>query len=210
MSEPIDISIRLGPDMPIWPGSVGIRLDRSQSLAAGDSANVTHLDMDVHCGTHVEGPLHVLDGGDPVETYPLEVFVGAAWVADLPEVQGIGPAELELASIPEEFDRILLRTRNSAYWQSHHFRPDYSALTPEGAAWMVERGVRLVGTDYLSVQLFDDDFETHRILLRGGVAILEGLALGRVEPGPYRLTCLPLRLAEAEAAPARAILETLA
>jgi arylformamidase len=74
---------------------------------------------------------------------------------------------------------------------------------------MVERGVRLVGTDYLSVQLFHDDPETHRILMRGGVAILEGLALGLVEPGAYRLTCLPLRLAGAEAAPARAILETL-
>jgi arylformamidase len=75
---------------------------------------------------------------------------------------------------------------------------------------MVERGVQLVGSDYLSVELFGEDFETHRILLRGGVAIVEGLALGHVEPGPYRLTCLPLRLAGAEAAPARAILEALA
>jgi arylformamidase len=197
--------------MPIWPGSVGIRLDRSQSLAAGDSANVTRLDMDVHCGTHVEGPLHLMDEGDPVESYPLEVFVGSAWVAHVPEVQRIGPVELDLAGIPEEFDRVLLRTRNSAFSQTEtaEFRPDYSALTREGAAWMVERGVRLLGTDYLSVQLFDDDPETHRILLRGGVAILEGLALGLVEPGAYRLTCLPLRLAGAEAAPARAILETL-
>jgi arylformamidase len=197
--------------MPIWPGSVGIRLDRSQNLAAGDSANVTRLDMDVHCGTHVEGPLHLMDEGDPVESYPLVVFVGSAWVAHVPEAQRIGPVELELAGIPEEFDRVLLRTRNSADSESEtlEFRTDYSALTREGAAWMVERGVRLVGTDYLSVQLFDDDPETHRILLRGGVAILEGLTLALVEPGPYRLTCLPLRLAGAEAAPARASLETL-
>jgi len=212
MSGPIDISTRLRPDMPIWPGSVGIRLDRSQSLAAGDSANVTRMDMDVHCGTHVEGPLHVIDGGDPAEAYPMEVFVGPAWVAHLPDVHGIGRSELELAGIPDEFARILLRTQNSTFWgsETHEFRTDYAALTPDGAAWMVDRGVRLVGTDYLSVQLFDGDPETHRILLRGGVAILEGLTLGHVEPGPYRLTCLPLRLAGAEAAPARAILEALA
>jgi arylformamidase len=168
--------------------------------------------MDVHCGTHVEGPLHLIDGGEPVESYPVEVFVGPAWVAHLPDVHRIGPEELELAGIPDDFDRVLLRTRNSSFWQSetHEFRTDYSALTREGAAWIVERGVRLVGVDYLSVQLFDDDLETHRTLMRGGVAILEGLKLSEVEPGPYRLTCLPLRLAGTEAAPARAILETLA
>jgi len=212
MPQLIDISVRLRPDMPVWPGSAGIRLESTQSLAAGGAANVTRLDMDVHCGTHVEGPLHLIEGGDPLESYPIEVFVGPAWVAHFPDVRRIGPEDLELAGIPNEFDRVLLRTPNSTFWQNetHAFRTDYAALTREGAAWMVERGVRLVGVDYLSVQLFGDAPETHRILMRSSVAILEGLNLGLVEPGPYRLSCLPLRLAGAEAAPARAILETLA
>lgn len=211
MSEPIDISVRLSPDMPVWPHSSGIRFWLSGRLAAGDEANVTRLEMDVHCGTHVEGPLHAIDGGEPLESYPLDTFVGPAWVADLQAAQRIGPAELDRAAIPDGFERVLLRTGNSAYWQdeSHAFRTDFAALTQEGAGWMVERGVRLVGADYLSVQLFDDDLETHRILLRGGAAILEGLNLADVEPGAYRLTCLPLRLAGTEAAPARAILEAL-
>jgi arylformamidase len=211
MSGPIDISVRLRPDMPVWPDSVGVRLEQVQRLANGDIANVTRLEMDVHCGTHVEGPLHVIDGGDPLESYPLDAFVGAAWVADLRTADRIGPAELARASIPAEFDRLLMRTRNSSYWQDegHVFRTDFAALTREGAAWIVERGTRLVGADYLSVELFEDDLETHRILLRGGSAILEGLNLTAVEPGPYRLTCLPLRLAGTEAAPARAILEPM-
>lgn len=212
MSGPIDISVRLRPDMPIWPDSAGVRLEQVQRLADGDVANVTRLDMDVHCGTHVEGPLHVIDGGDPLESYPLDAFVGAAWVADLRTAHRIGPAELELASIPGDVERVLMRTRNSSYWQdeTHEFRRDFAALTADGAAWMVERGMRLVGADYLSVELFDDqDLEAHRVLLRGGAAILEGLNLAEVEPGPYRLTCLPLRLAGTEAAPARAILEPI-
>jgi arylformamidase len=212
MSEPIDISVRLRADMPVWPGSVGFHMGWVERLEDGAVANVTRLDMDVHCGTHVEGPLHVIEGGAPLESYPLDVFVGLAWVADLRDAHHIGPAELERASIPDEFERVLMRTRNSSFWRepTHEFRTDFAALTRDGAAWMVERRMRLVGADYLSVQLFDEDLETHRILLRGGGAILEGLDLGAVEPGPYRLTCLPLRIAGGEAAPARAILEPLA
>jgi arylformamidase len=106
----------------------------------------------------------------------------------------------------------LLRTRNSAFWQDEDrsFRTDYAALSPDGAAWIVGRRIRLIGADYLSVQRFGDEPETHRILMRGGVAILEGVDLSGVTPGAYRLICLPLWLGEAEAAPARAVLELLA
>lgn len=211
MDEPIDISVRLEPAMPIWPGSHGLQLERSRSFAAGDSETVTRLDMDVHCGTHVEGPLHFIDGGHAVDDYALSVFVGPAWVAHLPQARAIGPHELIEARLPDRVERLLLRTGNSAFWgdQSGVFRKDFAALTPDGSAWIVDRGIRLVGVDYLSVQLYDGDPETHRVLMRGGVAILEGLNLSSVAPGAYRLTCLPLRLTGVEAAPARAILEAV-
>jgi len=211
MSKPIDISVRLVEGMPVWPDSVGIEVSRSRSFAAGDGVNVSRIDMDVHCGTHVEGPLHFLDGGAPLEAFPLEVFVGPAFVAHLPDAEVIGPPELERAAIPAGVQRLLLRTRNSGNWQAEDqsFRTDYTALSSDGAAWIVGRGIRLVGSDYLSVQRYDDGPETHRILMRGGVVILEGLNLSGVAPGQYRLTCLPLWLGGAEAAPARAILEYL-
>jgi arylformamidase len=209
MSEPIDISVRLVAGMPVWPDSVGISVRRSRSFAAGDGVNVSRIDMDVHCGTHVEGPLHFLDGGAPLDAFPLDVFVGPAFVAHLPDADVIGPPELERAAIPMGVERLLLRTRNSEFWQAEDqsFRTDYAALSSEGAAWIVGRGIRLVGSDYLSVQRFDDDPETHRVLMRAGVVILEGVNLSDVAPGQYRLTCLPMRLGDAEAAPARAILE---
>lgn len=211
MSELIDISVRLSPGMPVWPGSVGIGVQRTQSFARGDAVNVSRLDMDVHCGTHVESPLHFIDQGAELETFPLEVFVGPAHVAHLAEADVIGAPELERAAIPATAERLLLRTRNSLFWQDEAapFRTDYSALSPEGAAWIVERGIRLIGVDYLSVQRFGDGPETHEILMRAGVVILEGLDLSAVPPGAYRLICLPLWLGAAEAAPARAVLETL-
>jgi arylformamidase len=212
MPRPIDISVRLRGDMPVWPGSSGISFGLAQRLADGDEANVTRLEMDVHCGTHVEGPMHVIEGGASVEEYPLDVFVGPAWIADLRGTATIGPTELERVEIPGDAQRVLFRTDNSDLWHeaSHEFRTDFAGLTPAGAEWVAERGIRLVGADYLSVQLFTPDLESHRILLRAGTAILEGLNLAAVEPSQtYRLTCLPLRLADTEAAPARAILEEL-
>ena len=206
MSKPIDISLRLHPDIPIWPGSDGFRIRRALALANGDQANVSTIQMDVHCGTHVEGPLHFIDDGAAVEAFPLEVFTGRAQVIHLPDADSIGPAEL--AAVLAGTERLLIRTTNSETWARRTtFDGDYVALTADAARWIADRRLRLVGIDSLSIQRWGDDPETHRILMRAGVAILEGVDLSAVAPGEYRLTCLPLRLGGAEASPVRAILE---
>ena len=211
MSGPIDISVLLHAGVPSWPGSTGFRISRTRAFAHGDAVNVSQIDMDVHCGTHVEAPLHFLDEGTPLGSLPLSIFVGRAHVLHLPLARHIGPSELMAANVPSDAERLLFRTRNSDLWAGNvdDFRSDYVALTLDGAQWIAQRGIRLVGVDYLSVQRYQDDPETHRVLMRGGVAILEGINLSGVESGQYRLTCLPLRLDDAEAAPARAILEPI-
>ena len=211
MTEPIDISVRLVPGMPVWPDGAGISVRRSRSFATGDGVNVSRIDMDVHCGTHVESSLHFIDGGAALETVPLDAFVGQAFVAHLGNAEVIDAAVLEQAAIPEGTRRLLLRTRNSPYWRAARqtFRRDYAALSADGAAWVVKRGIGLIGIDYLSIQRFDDGPDTHRILMRAGVVILEGINLEDVAAGGYRLVCLPIWLGDTEAAPARAILERL-
>lgn len=202
-----DISVPIGPGLPTWPGSVGFRVLKPMAIAAGDPANVTRLDMDVHTGTHVEAPLHFLADGAALETFELQRFVGPAFVAEVGD-DVITPLALEAQAIPRGTERLLLKTRNSDRWAVANgtFDPDYAALTHEAAAWVVERGVRLIGVDYLSVQQYHDDGETHRILMRAGVLIVEGLNLAGISPGPYTLICLPVRLGGAEAAPVRAVL----
>lgn len=206
MSRPIDISLRLHPDIPVWPGSDGFRIRRALAIARGDQANVSTIEMDVHCGTHVEGPLHFLEDGAALDTFPLEVFTGHAQVIHLPDAASIGPADLE--AMPAGTERLLIRTANSETWARRTaFDGDYVGLTSDAARWIADRRLRLVGIDSLSIQRWGDDPETHRILMRAGVAILEGVDLSGVAPGEYRLTCLPLRLDGAEASPVRAILE---
>ncbi|HEX5041188.1 MAG TPA: cyclase family protein [Candidatus Limnocylindria bacterium] len=194
--------------MPTWPGSVGFHLSRSLTMDR-DSVNVSRIDMDVHTGTHLEAPLHFIEGGHDMDGFPLSLFIGPAQVISVPDALAIAAADLEHAGVSAGTERLLIRTRNSDGWQHQPFRDDYVALLPDAATWIVQHRIRLLGIDYLSVQRYGDDPETHRILMRGGVAILEGLDLGLAKPGTYRLHALPIYLANSEAAPVRAVLEPL-
>jgi arylformamidase len=203
----IDVSVALERELPSWPGSTGHRTHRSMSIEAGDAANVTQLEMDVHAGTHVESSLHFLADGQPLSSVPLEELIGPAEVVEV-DGSAVTPATLEATGIRRDTSRLLIKTANSARWHADHpaFDPSYVALTEEAAGWLVDLGIRLVGIDYLSIQRYEDSPETHRILMRAGVVIVEGLDLTEATPGNYDLVCLPLRLSQAEAAPARVIL----
>jgi arylformamidase len=205
----IDISTPLAPGMVAWPGSPNVEAERFLSLASGDPANATRLALDVHCGTHVDAPLHMLAGAPDMESLALDVLVGPAVVVELGDVRAIGPDELA-AVVPDGATRVLLKTLNSRGGvAADAFDEDFAALSADGARWLVDRGVRLVGIDYLSIQRYADDPTTHHVLLGAGVVILEGLRLADVAPGAYELLCLPVLAPRLEAAPARAVLRTL-
>ena len=178
-------------------------------MARGERLNLSQICMSLHAGTHVDAPLHFLADGESVERLPLEVLIGRAWVAAMPTLEAMGSDDLAQVGIPEGAERVLLRTNNSLLWAegATTFHEQFAHLTENGAEWLVERGVRLVGVDYLSVQGFHDgDSDTHRILLRAGVVIVEGLNLVEVGEGWYDLYCLPLKVVGADGAPARAVL----
>jgi arylformamidase len=194
--------------MLAWPGSVGLRVSRTLDLGSGDPVNNSRLECDVHVGTHVDAPLHLFDAGDDVASLKLDDLIGPARVVELLDVDSVERDHFEAMHLPSSTVRLLLKTKNSALWHDAAacFRENYVGLTLEAAKWVVERGIRLVGIDYLSVQRFGDGPETHQVLLSAGVIILEGVDLSQVGPGDYELVCLPLRLMGADGAPARAAL----
>lgn len=205
-----DVTLAFGSGVPAWPGEPAPVITRLSDMDRGDACTVTRMDFVVHYGTHLDAPLHFIPGGGDVAGLDLDMLMGPCHVARVPDsVDAIGPDELAALSIPADCRRLLLRSRNSALWSdpAHAFRTDFVAFTPEGAAWVVERGIGLVGVDYLSVQRFDDaEPTTHRILLGAGVIAVEGLDLRGIEPGPYDLACLPLRLIGADGSPCRVVL----
>jgi arylformamidase len=200
-----DISVAICEDLPVFPGDPAVRIEPVTRLASGDAANVSRISMSTHSGTHLDPPSHFNDHGISVDRIPLPLLIGPALVVGLPGVTDITSAVLDRLPILGE-ERILLKTANSKLWSKREFCGDYSALTPDGARFLVESGVKLVGIEYLSIERFDGDGEVHRILLDNGVAILEGLNLAGVAAGRYELLCLPLKIAGGDGAPARALL----
>ena len=205
----LDISLPLSESLVVWPKDPPIRITQPRHFDQGDHAVVSRLDLGAHSGTHVDAPAHFVRGGALLDSIPLDRFVGPARVVHVPDdVDLITPEVLAKVGVPQETERVLFRTRNSGLWAEGHtaFDEHFCAISNAGAHWLIERGARLVGIDYLSVGPYGDTGPTHRTFLQSGVVLLEGLNLAEVEPGVYQLVCLPLRVAGIEGAPARAIL----
>jgi arylformamidase len=195
--EIIDISVPIRTGMVVYPGDPEVRLERVSSIADGATANISKLDLGVHSGTHVDAPVHFIEGAAGADALPLDVLCGPC------EVVAVGALdESVLDVVAEGVERVLFKTSNSELWARDSFSETFERLNGAAARGLVERGVRLVGVDYLSV----GDDEVHHALLGAGVVPVEGLDLRGVEPGQYELECLPLRLVGSDGAPARAIL----
>jgi len=194
--------------MIVWPGDPPVIMERTSSIDSGGSANVSQISMSCHTGTHVDAPDHFLNNGKTVESLSLDLLVGRAYVLHLPDVNMITASVLMEADIPPRTRRLLFKTRNSDLWANgkKEFQQDFVGLSVDAAELLVDRNVKLVGIDYLSVAPFKMGKQVHTILLNAGVVVIEGLDLSKVTQGRYTLHCLPIKLGGAEGAPARAIL----
>jgi arylformamidase len=203
-----DISLPISPSLVVWPGHPSIGVTHSSHLDRGDRSTVSRLDLSSHAGTHVDAPAHFVPGAAGVDVMDLNLLVGPSLVVHCLEVDVISTGVLESLSIPAGTERVLFRTRNSNIWARNEqaFDENYVGVTRDGAQWLIEHGIRLVGVDYFAVAPFDDLVVPHQILLGAGMIVVEGLDLSRIAPGIYRLVCLPLKIEDGDGAPARAIL----
>jgi arylformamidase len=204
----IDISVSIGKSMPVWPGDIKPKLIQVKSQLKGDSSNDTRFICSSHAGTHIDAPRHFLENGKTVDQIKLDILMGPVYVVCFHKTKAIKAADLDKANIPRGTKRLLLKTDNSKLWQKRvkKFKKDFVALTPDAAKWITKRGIKLIGIDYLSIQKYDGDVATHKILLRSGVVIVESLDLSKARSGKYNIICLPLKTIGAEGSPARALL----
>jgi arylformamidase len=203
-----DVSVQLSNDLPVWPSGPPIRLESTPHLSKDKSYTIheTFIQISSHMGTHIDAPYHFVENGRRLHEIPLERLVGKATVFEIPGVRSIGERELR----PLKWDgveRVLFKTENSKHWHDGKFYEDFVYLEPEGARFLVERGVRLVGIDYLSIEKFRAERHlTHFALLEKDVVVIEGLDLSRVAPGEYSMVALPLNLLGTDGGPTRVIL----
>ncbi|TMC42877.1 MAG: cyclase family protein [Chloroflexi bacterium] len=204
------MSVPLRDAMTVYRGNPPVRIRPAMTLQR-DGVNLSELCLGSHTGTHIDAPSHFVRGGVGVDRLNLDRFIGPAWVADLGRVRGgINADDLTRARIPRGSRRVLLRTGNSRWWHpARPFRTNFVYLAADGAAWMVDRGVELVGIDYLSIEGYGvQGAPTHKRLLGAGIPILEGLDLFKVRPGRWQMAGLPLRIVNGDAGLTRAVLWT--
>ena len=204
----IDVSVPISAGMVHWPEDPPVEVSRVSEIAAGDPANVTRLEMSAHTGTHMDAPVHYLEGREGIDAMPFDATIGPARVIEISDMVSVKAGELA-GHDPKQGERLLFKTVNSvnAWRLAPEFERNFVYIAADAAAYLAECGVRSVGIDYLSVGGFERDAaETHVALLRAGVWVIEGLNLAEIEPGDYELLCLPLKIVGSDGAPARALL----
>jgi arylformamidase len=220
----IDITIPLRNKMLCWPGDPPTQIVRLKDANAGDKVTLTDLHLISHTGTHLDAPLHFIRGGNTIDKMPLDTAVGIARVIEIQDPESIKIKELEKWNI-QKGERILFKTQNSAkLYQTDDFSYKYVYIQPETADYLVDKGIRLVGIDYITVSAYETDADypsvaeyqaksgihrTHKAFLGHGIYIMEGLNLSQAKAGSYELIALPIRLENGDAGMTRAILRPL-
>ena len=213
MKAYLDISVSIQSDLPVWRGDPPVVIKAAASIDKGDIANVSRLEIGAHTGTHIDAPIHFVPGRRGIDRLNLETLIGPAYVADLCGVKNEITAEnFQNAGIPEGTVRLLCKTSNSRLWADKptEFDVDFVGISAGGAQWLINHEIKLVGVDYLGVERFEmvnNGAPTHHKLLEAEIVIIEGINLHEVQPGEYKLICLPIKIRNSDGAPCRAILE---
>jgi arylformamidase len=202
-----DISPPLSPRLPVWPGDTPLTRELLCDMRKGDNITLSTLHATVHLGAHADAPSHYGTFAPAIHERDLDYYLGPCQVIRLrPSRATRITSEMLPASITAP--RLLLATGTFA--DPEVFNEDFAALDPDLVRVLHRQGVKLVGIDTPSVDLFDSkDLRAHKMFLECNMAILEGLVLTDVPEGTYELIALPLRLVGFDASPVRAVLRTL-
>ena len=208
-----DISVPLKQGMVYFPTDpLPPKIYRYSDRALGSKVTMSMLEIISHTGTHIDSPLHFIEGGSTISDMPLDATIGPARVIAIKDRESIKAAELKKHNI-RKGERVLFKTRNSPTgYEAEKFNDDYCYLDESAADYLAEVGVRLVGIDFITIGSYkrmENIGKTHTALLGAGIYVLEDCALAGVPPGEYELICLPLLMWHGDAGPCRAILRPL-
>ncbi|WP_027407694.1 cyclase family protein [Anoxybacteroides tepidamans] len=196
-----DVTAPIFEGMPVYKN----KPEKQPKLATTTNDYVTEsrIDMDVHTGTHIDAPLHMVKNGETFETIPLEKLVGPCKLFDLTEVNDkITKEDLVNLNIQEN-DFVLLKTKNSF---DEAFNFEFIYVAEDAAQYLAEKRIRGVGIDALGIERSQPGHPTHKTLFGHGIIVIEGLRLKDVAAGEYWMVAAPLKLVGTDAAPARVLL----
>lgn len=206
MTKFYDVTLPIVDDMIVYPGDQPVRYRRTHTIEK-DGYNWSEISCGTHVGTHIDAPVHFALTGANLDAMPYDLMVSEAIVVEIHD-DTITADTLKKTAV-NDWRIILFKTRNQELWQLKDFSKDYVSLTPDAAEFLVNKGTKLVGIDYKSIETFDThDYPVHKILLGNNVFVIEGLYLNDVPAGRYKFYCLPMKLSAADGGPVRVLLET--
>jgi arylformamidase len=202
-----DLTLTISPTTLTYPEDPSPAISRTTDLSQGDSLTASHLSLNCHVGTHVDAPAHFIAHGATLEELPMECFYGPAVVIDLEGKEVIEVSDLVPQDLPPSH-HILFKTDNSGLLHRDRFTESFCVVSPDAARYLLSKTPRSIGFDYYSLDPHQTKgaFPTHRILAQSNIPVFVCLDLSEVPPGRFIFCGFPLRLAEVEASPVRAIL----
>ena len=211
-SKWIDISYPLSKDMVYWPHDpVPPNVDFIFSPTEERPVSMIQMNINTHHGTHIDAPRHFNPSGTSIDEMPLDAIIGPVRVLEIKDTESIKPEELKAHNI-QAGERILFKTVNSSYYKLGKFVEDFVYISNEGAQFLLDKKVSVVGLDYLAIGSFKDMenlVKVHNTLLGNGIWVIEALDLSAVKAGRYEIICLPIRIKQGDAGQARAIIRPL-
>jgi arylformamidase len=211
MASWIDVTQTLEEGIIFWPEDTQPQIRQSSALSKGDMVNSTRLNINVHTLTHIDAPLHFIDGKADISQMPIEAMTGKAKVFEIATGKNISKEDIinaeERVGKIEEADKILFKTHlSNRDWIKEAFHYDYPALTNDAAQYLAEKKIILTGIDYLSIAPYDNLVDVHEILLGNEIWVIEGLRLGEIREGIYEIIATPLKIKGSDGSPARVLL----
>ena len=203
-----DISPPVHAGTPVFPGDTPYQQRWAAGIGPGCPVNVGELTLSPHVGAHADAPLHYDPDGAAIGAVDLAPYLGPCRVV---HAIGCGPL-VTWAHLAHALDglppRLLLRTY--ARMPVDRWDPQLAAYAPDTVERLAALGVRLIGIDTASIDPADSKtLDSHQVIRRRHLRVLENLVLDEVPEGDYELIALPLKLMQADASPVRAVLRAL-
>lgn len=196
-----DVTAEVYEGMPVYKNKEE-KQPKFQTVTNGHVTE-TRLSLDLHTGTHVDAPLHMMNDGETMETIPLERLVRPVKLFDLTHVND-GITKEDIVDLPiEKGDFVLFKTSNSF---DEEFNFEFIYVKEDAARYLAEKGIDGVGIDSLGIERAQEGHPTHRTLFQNDIIVMEGLRLKDVEAGQYFMVAAPLKVIGTDASPARVLL----
>lgn len=203
-----DLTAKIGEEIVVFPGDPQYKIDHVQSLDTGSQFHLSEIRLGNHTGTHIDFPAHVIKGGKTSNDFPIDSLIGSGIIIEVPqhEVSITGDFVRKQSILANDF--VFFKTSNSNISKQEKFTEKYVYIEPEAAKELLNKNVKVVGIDYISVDKYEaETLPVHKSLLSNDVLIVEGLELNSVPIGRCKIYIMPINIDKMDGLPARVVAE---